>query len=226
MYQMRHFFGGTMKEAVSQVLETCPLFRGCDRSKIELLLEQSRALRYPFSPGDEFFTENAGERRIGILLFGALTVYAPGEENTPLNRLKPGGLFGVSALFGSPGANTVVRAESEGELLFIGEEQAEVLWEDKCVRSNLISFLTDRICFLNRKIASFTAKGAEGKLVRYLSQCADASGKCKIDSSFSELAKSLHLGRASLYRALDKLETEGVIRREKKEILLLSPETV
>ena len=215
-----------MKETVLGVLERCALFRNCDGNQISALLEKSGAVSQGFTAGEEFSTERAQTRRIGILLEGTMTVYAPGEEHTPLNRLKSGSLFGVSALFGSPGANTCIRAESDGRCLFISENGAEALWEDQQVRRNLISFLTDRICFLNRKIAYFTEKGAEGKLARYLSQCADADGVCKIDSSFSELAKALHLGRACLYRALDKLEAEGIICREKKEIRLLCPESI
>ncbi len=214
-----------MEEAKLTVLESCALFRGFDKGEIAVLLEACGADCQSFSAGDVFHPEKEGCRTIGILLSGSMTVYAAGEENTPLNRLKPGSLFGVSALFGSPGANTRICAESAGEVLFIGQAQAEVLWENKVIRKNLISFLTDRICFLNRKIASFTAKGAEGKLARYLSQCADADGVCSI-ASYSEMAKELHLGRASLYRAMDKLEAEGIIRREKKVIRILCPESI
>ena len=207
------------------VPESCPLFRGADKGKITRLLEQCRAERQLFSHGDEFHPEKDGCRRIGILIDGRMTVFAAGEEHTPLNHLKAGSLFGVSALFGSPGANTRIFAESDGEVLFIREENAEVLWDDPLIRRNLISFLTDRICFLNRKIASFTAKGTEGKLARHLTQCADADGVVRVDS-YSELAKELHLGRASLYRAMDKLEAEGMIQRVKKEIRILCPESV
>ena len=215
-----------MKESAMNALRSCALFRTCDEAKIAELVHQSGAVYQRFSAEDRFFTGEKSARKIGILLEGTLTVYSHGEENTPLNRLKPGDLFGVSAFFGSPGADTCILAESSGELLFITEEHAEALWEDRTVRSNLISFLTNRICFLNRKIASFTAKGAEGKLMRHLSQLADPEGVFRIESSFSELAKELHLGRASLYRAMDKLEAEGMIRREKKAIRLLCPEAV
>lgn len=215
-----------MTEAVLSVLATCALFRDCEPSKITRLLEKSGGKLQRFSAGEEISLSEGDLQRFGVLISGTLTVYAPGEDKTPLNHLKAGNLFGVSVLFGSPGAGTRIFAESESEVLFIVEDRAEVLWEDRLIRRNLIWFLTDRICFLNRKIASFTAKGAEGKVARLLSQRADAEGVCRIDSSFSELAKELHLGRASLYRALDKLEAEGIICREKKEIRLLSPESV
>lgn len=215
-----------MTEAVLSVLATCALFRDCEPSKITRLLEKSGGKLQRFSAGEEISLSEGDLQRFGVLISGTLTVYAPGEDKTPLNHLKTGNLFGVSVLFGSPGAGTRIFAESESEVLFIVEDCAEVLWENRLIRRNLIWFLTDRICFLNRKIASFTAKGAEGKVARLLSQRADADGVCRIDSSFSELAKELHLGRASLYRALDKLEAEGIICREKKEIRLLSPESV
>lgn len=215
-----------MEETVLNALELCALFRGFERNRIPEILRLCKAERQNFSAGDQVLTEKETRRRIGILLEGNLTVFAPGDDLTPLNRLKTGSLFGVSALFGSPGADTRIRAENDGMLLFINEDCAEVLWEDRIIRKNLISFLTDRICFLNRKIAAFTAKGAEGKLARHLSQHADDDGVCKLDTSYSELAKSLHLGRASLYRAMDKLEAEGIIRRDKKVIRILCPESI
>ena len=213
-----------MEEGKLSVLENCALFRGLGSKEISKHLDECNALEQAFSQGDEIHTQQAGKQQIGILLSGSLTVYAAGETLTPLNRLKAGSVFGVSALFGSPGANTRIFAESSGVVLLISEAKAETLWENQTIRRNLISFLTNRICFLNRKIASFTAKGAEGKLARHLSQCADADGTCNIDS-YSQLAKELHLGRASLYRAMDKLESEGIIRREKKTIHILCPES-
>ncbi len=213
-----------MEEEKLSVLEKCALFRGLDRKQICERLKKCAPVEQAFSLGDEIRTEEKGKQSFGILLSGSLTVYAAGEALTPLNRLKEGSVFGVAALFGSPGANTHIRGEGAGVVLLIEETQAESLWEDRIIRRNLISFLTNRICFLNRKIASFTAKGAEGKLARHLSQCADENGACTVES-YSLLAKELHLGRASLYRAMDKLEEEGFIRREKKVIRLLYPES-
>ncbi len=212
-----------MEEDKLSILQSCALFRGFDQDRIAKFLKECKAELQSFSQGNTFFLEKNGSCKVSILLRGFLTVFAPGEEKTPLNHLKPGSVFGVSALFGSPGANTRIYAESDGEILFIDEEHAQILWEDRTIRSNLISFLTDRICFLNRKISSFTAKGAEGKLTRHLSQYADADGVCTI-ASYSILAKELHLGRASLYRAMDKLEAEGIICRDKKRIRILCPE--
>ncbi len=45
----------------------------------------------------------------------------------------------------------------------------------------------------------------------------------EVAGGYSQLARALNLGRASLYRALETLEAEGRIRREGKRILLLSP---
>ena len=213
-----------MEEEKLGILEQCALFRGLDRKQIAECLQKCAPFEQIFSQVDEIVTRRNGAVCLGFLLSGTLTVYAAGEALTPLNHLREGSVFGVSALFGSPGANTHIHGESAGVVLLIDEARAEILWEDRIIRKNLISFLTNRICFLNRKIASFTAKGAEGKLARHLSQCADANGCCTVES-YSLLAKELHLGRASLYRAMDKLEEEGFLHREKKVIRLLCPES-
>ena len=207
-------------------VKNCALFRGCDAARLSLLLEKIRAYEENFSPGDEIPTREKGKARIGILLEGRARVISHGENGIPLNRLEKGGVFGVSALFGCGGADTRIVAESEGKALFFREADMEPLWEEAVIRKNILCFLTDRICFLNRKIAFFTGNGAEGKVARYLSQSADAAGICTIPSSLSDLAKSLHLGRASLYRALETLEKDGVISREKKVVRILKSESL
>ena len=42
-----------------------------------------------------------------------------------------------------------------------------------------------------------------------------------LNISLSQLAKSLNLGRASLYRAMEKMEQDQIISRDKKTICIL-----
>ncbi len=209
-----------MEKHFLMLLEKCALFRGHKKEEILPLLNEVSSYRETFSSGEEILTRKGENGRIGILLKGKLTVFSCEENGTPLNTLQEGDLFGVSVLFGNCGARTCIKAKTEAAVLFIEEEKMEPLWEDKEIRKNLVSFLTDRICFLNQKISNFTAGSAEGKLARYLLQNASEEGICTVNTSLSQLAKSLNLGRASLYRAMEKMEQEKTISRDKKTIFI------
>ena len=211
-----------MERETLLTLEESPLFRGYQQDKLEKLLELMEAKIEDFSPGETFSLQEGEKHRVGILISGQMQVFSAGQKRVPLNRLSRGNLFGLSSLYGSDGAKTQVVGVQPGKVLFLEESHLEPLLEDPLLRRNLISFLTGRIRFLNRKIAFYTAPAATGKLARYLAQHADQAGRVPVPHSFSELAKILNLGRASLYRALGQLEEEGVIEKDGKEIRILS----
>ena len=222
LYQMRQFWRERMKERELEILSRSILFQGYPKDRIPSFLKEAGARRYSFAAGEEILVRENGSHRIGLVLSGVLLVYSAGEKKVLLNRLQEGSLFGVSGLFDRCDAPTEIIAKHGGTVLFLNEENLDPLWEDAVLRRNFISFLTDRIRFLNRKIASFTAHGAEGKLARFLLLHADESGCVPIPGSYSALAKTLNLGRASLYRAMAGMEEDGAIQKEGKCIRLIS----
>lgn len=215
-----------MEERELTILRGCALFSGCSESEILAVIKRCGAEVNGFPAKKKIPCSEDGQARLGIIISGQVLVLAPGGNETILNRLCAGDVFGVSAFFGSGGAGTEIVTEKESEILLIREDRAEPFWENRMIRKNLIRFLTDRICFLNRKIAAFTEGSAKKTLACYLLQGADEKGVCAISPSYSALAKELSLGRASLYRALDELVKEGLIKKEKKEVFLLDRETL
>lgn len=210
-----------MESYILDVLCTCPLFFGCSKSEIETMVKKCNGVIETYLSKEEIHTEKEGKTRLGIVLSGKVSVLSKGENRAVLNRLSEGALFGISAFFGSVGAGTKVVAEKECKILFIYENLSDALWQNRVIRKNLFRFLTDRICFLNRKIAFFTEGNAKNTLFQYLLNSADHKGLCKISPSYSALANELNLSRASLYRAIEELEQEGSIQKEKNEIKIL-----
>jgi CRP-like cAMP-binding protein len=84
--------------------------------------------------------------------------------------------------------------------------------------------LAGRVRFLNRKIQCFTAGSAERRLALWL--LSEEEEVITLPSSLTTLSDMLDIGRASLYRALDKLENSGLISREGRNIALLSPDEI
>ena len=81
-----------------------------------------------------------------------------------------------------------------------------------------LDFLSGRIRFLNRKIGYLTAGSAERRLALYLASF--QKQELVLKDSISSLSELLDIGRASLYRAFDALEEQGLIRREGRSILV------
>ena len=74
------------------------------------------------------------------------------------------------------------------------------------------AFLTDRIRFLNWKIDLFSASTAQQKLRLYLLHLRKEGSEVTVEP-LARLGHTLGMGRASLYRVIEKLEGEGVIKR-------------
>jgi hypothetical protein len=84
----------------------------------------------------------------------------------------------------------------------------------------LIEFLTEKIEFLNKKIATFSSDSVEEKLASYLLMKSEKLGcafpfNCKVGAEF------INAGRASLYRGISSLSDKKLIKLENKKIYIL-----
>lgn len=172
------------------------------------------------TPGQVIYSRQEFRRAMGVVLEGSLAVLK-GKELL-LNTLGPGQCFGAAAIF-CPAENyvTTVMAKAPSVLVFLTDQWLTALFAQRpSTAVAYIAFLSQRVRFLNRKIDSFTAPNAQETLCRHL-LAVQREGVVEVSGGYSQLARALNIGRASLYRALDALEAEGRIRREGKRILLL-----
>ncbi|MBR6682209.1 MAG: Crp/Fnr family transcriptional regulator, partial [Clostridia bacterium] len=142
-----------------------------------------------------------------------------------LNTLKKGQIFGIASLFGEKCGTTEVVAKESCSYAVLSEENVEhLLKNDIFFTKNYISILSEKIRFLNKKISFFTSGSAERKLANYILSQHWENNTLKLGVSLSRLASILDIGRASLYRALDLFEENGLITRENNVIKITSPE--
>ena len=197
------------------------LFQGVPRRDCEPFVGLARV--GSFQKGETIYTRQRFEKSVGILLAGKVFVWK--GEQVVLNILEKGDCFGVASLF-HPAKSyvTVLEARDETKIAFFSDALLREMFEaQSAIAVNYISFLSQRITFLNQKIDSFTARSARDVLAVYLRDNS-REGRVEVPSGYSQLARQLNLGRASLYRALEQLEEEGLISRREKTILLLKPE--
>ena len=155
---------------------------------------------------------------IGILLSGDAKVCRTGDTGNivTVRGIHEGEVFGAASVFGEwkEGKSSII-AKTDCSVLYASEEELKVIFEKyPAVAVNYISFLSDRIRFLNRHIDAFSAGSAVQKLYEYLvSQAKD--GVVTFDFGLAELARRLKMGRSSLYRSLEILQNSGLVTRNK-----------
>ncbi len=130
-----------------------------------------------------------------------------------------GDTIGAAALFtGSEPYKSQIRAKSSCEVLFLSEGFLRYLFSKYPKTAlNYISFLSNKLVFLNNRIDQLSAGGASEKLYRYLAASANSAGFLTVPN-MTALAQLTGIGRTSLYRCLDELEASGMIDRKNNTI--------
>ena len=161
------------------------------------------------------------------MLSGKLQILsADAERSVVLRSVGKGHIFGAATLFLEDRAPVSRLLAQSACTLFFLEKAAvrELLVTDPAFMDAYLRFLAERVHFLNAKIRCFTAGSAERRLALWLAE--HPEGTPFPVSSLTTLADTLDIGRASLYRALDKLEAEGLIARNGREMTVPSIEAL
>ena len=199
-------------------LMTLPLFAAAKQDNLTALLAGGAITE--FVAGD-VIAESEG-RQLGILLSGRAEIRSTDPARTVVLRtLLANDIFGAAALF-CPEDTTLSRIEAVGDctcLFFDAASVRTLLQTDSGFLDRYLAFLAGRVHFLNRKILCFTAGSAERRLALWL--LSEEREIITLPATLTVLADMLDIGRASLYRALDKLSDEGLIARKGREIRLL-----
>lgn len=206
-------------------LSTFPLFENATAGAVKLALSADDCSVRVFNSGENIYAAGDGKIALGIILRGKAEVFSADPcKDVLLRTISVGDMVGVSKLFDKNASfNTRVYAKGSVRMLFVSEEAlGQLIENDKNVMYNYIKFMADRIRFLNEKIMYYTAGSTERRLALYLA----AFGKktIRLSMSMTDLAGTLDVGRASLYRAFDKLSEDGYIIRSEKIIVLVNKE--
>lgn len=200
------------------------LFGGFSEAEIVALLEQPGIGCLCFRQGEIILAEEAAPPALYVLLHGAAVVEKrAGEGMLRMNELEPGALIGLASLFAEEEAAfpTRVSAKKDCELLVIPEHVLRgLLRSDFRLAENYIRYLSGRVRFLNSRIEGLICPTAEQRLLLYITRHAENG---RLTQELTTLAQSVGVSRASLYRALDKLEQDNAIRRHGRSIELTTP---
>ena len=171
-----------------------------------------------YSKNDIVFSKETYSPVLCLIIKGEARV-SKGE--TVISHLKDGEIFGAAFLYNQSYEfeNTVTALTPLNVVIIEKSGVDELIKCDSSISFNYISYISERIGFLNSKIEGYTKPSAEEKLMLYLQKNADINnGKCEISVSMTELSHVLQISRASLYRVIETLEQQGKICRNGKKI--------
>lgn len=180
-----------------------------------------------FAAGETVFPHPQTDGCLCVLLQGRAKVFANAPDATEaalLRTMDVGAVFGVHCIFGENMApqSRIVAQKPCRVLLIPSSLWEEILTAHPATMASYVRFLTQRIQFLNRKIRYLTAGCAERRLALYLlAEIPEDGVPTRLELSAVSLADLLDLGRASLYRAMDRLTEDGFLVRNGHEYTLL-----
>ena len=172
-----------------------------------------------FSSGDKIFPAVSTDNALCVLWSGQARVFANSPDSSHaalLRTMEAGSVFGVHCIFNSdmPPQSEIVAHKACTVLTVPADVWEHIVMTDSTVMANYVRFLTKRIEFLNRKIQYLTAGCTERRLALYLmSQIPKDDEPVHLNVSAVSLADLLDVGRASLYRAMDRLTEDGFLTR-------------
>ena len=198
------------------------LFEALSEEELSAALRLAKPEAFRFFAGETLVGVGTPFPYLGYIAKGEATVSRAGERHAVvLNTLREGDIFGASALFGRDTLfSTNVTAKSDGVLLLIGQAAVEgLLSAFPPLAKAYVTYLSEKIRFLNRRLDVLAGRSTEEKLAAFLLH--NAGNTAPLRFSKTALSSVLGLGRASLYRALDSLEGRGIIRTDRDGIEIL-----
>ncbi len=173
--------------------------------------------------GGETISDCIDGSYVGLVTQGCVIV-SSASAGTMLRIIPEGGVFGAASLFCGNSHMTKLTSDGVSAAAFIGADVlTPILSQNPNASLEYIRFLAKRVQYLNRKIEILTAGDAKSRLSFYLNEFSSA-GEYEVKTNMSELASSLGLGRASLYRALDALTASGAIEHGGRNIRIIDAE--
>ena len=212
---------------LESVFDQLFIFDGTDESDKRKIAEEIAPSRSEYEKGDLVFSKEKNGRAVGFLLSGECEVLRIRQDRSSvlLNRLLPNDSFGILSVFSQDEdyPTEIYARKSTAVLFFSKDDIIHLIERYPKISLNIIRFLTERVVFLNKKIAAFSGSSVEQKLAallynKYRVQGLEFTLNCK---RCSEL---LGVGRASVYRAIDSLIADGYITYENKKIKIICPE--
>jgi CRP-like cAMP-binding protein len=214
----------------NEILMKSDLFSGLTLKELDTLIDYS-SCEVATYPKDTLVVQETDRcERMSFILEGSMSIQqiqSSGESLT-LKLLEKGESFGQALLFVE---NSIYKYSfltlSETVLLHIPVGQVKrMLKESFTFNLNYIIFLSNRLEYVRNKIFILSQKDVRSRLLIYLKGQSKKKNSLafRLENTRTEIAELIGVARPSISRELTKMEEDGLIKLNKKEITILKPE--
>lgn len=207
---------------ISSFLSKTFLFRDVDDEELEKIISENPPIVKTYKRGETVYSSLSKESSVGFVFSGRCEVRLDRcGGRTVLNILSEYDSFGVMSVYSAEEFPTHIFATKNSEIVMFTDVQIKYFVNSNSqISSNLIDFLINRISFLNKKIATFSASTVENRLAVFLLSEYDKLGSLTFPFNCQKTAEEINAGRASVYRALSSLEVDNIISIVDKKIYI------
>ncbi|MDD2979741.1 MAG: Crp/Fnr family transcriptional regulator [Hespellia sp.] len=221
-----------MKAGIQEKVNTNELFQGIGADSLTRMLECSKSRISHYRSGEVIFHEEEVATKLFVLLEGAVHIvknFASGRKKILLT-LEEGEIFGENFFFGKE-TKYWYDAESYKEAYIL-----EIPWrffycfcDSACAHhqqlvQNMLGILSMKQFAITKRLQIVSTSSLRERIAIWLIDEADGHGKVTMKMKRDALADMLGVARPSLSRELMKMQDDGLIRVEKKEICIINKE--
>ena len=209
-------------ERYAHQLTKTSLFGHVPEKQIREWLNTSDVYVEEYKAKSFLFRKTDTKDHLGIILRGSADVFRSSSDGMMhMSTLRKNDLYGAASLFAKNDTYvTDIRCNESVRVLVISEtELLKLLSGNQTVLQNYLRYLNERIRFLNKRLDAFSKNTVAARVLTFIS--AEAQNHVYSVKSFTKLSETLCISRATLYRAMEALESSGQIRRNRKQIMIL-----
>lgn len=210
---------------MTEILAKSFLFKGLDQKTISKIIESNPPKITGYKRNDLIYPSQSPDEAVGFVIQGKCEIRTLRADSgkTVINILSPGDSFGILSVFSDDDFPTEIYATVNSTVLFFSKEQIiDFANNYSQISTNIITFLAERVNFLNRKIATFSAKSVESKLASFILDECEKQSSDTIIFNAKKTSEEIGAGRASVYRALSSLQDSGLIVFTNKQIQVIN----
>ena len=212
------------------VLENSTLFQGVEAYVLRGYLEETPHHIQCYDKEETIFHLMDPALRIGIILEGRVEAQKsfPNGSQVNVSVRGPGEMIGPAAVFSKSQRYPcdIVALEPATLMMLRKEDLLSLMQKDVKILQNFTTEIASATYMLQQRLELLSYSGIAQKAAFWLLMQVRQTGKTavQIPDSMSRWAMIMNVSRPSLHREMKKLEEEGIIRYEGKNIYVLDPD--
>ena len=212
------------------ILEKSTLFQGVEANVLREYLEETPHHIQCYDKEETIFHLMDPALRIGIILEGRVEAQKsfPNGSQVNVSIRIPGEIIGPAAVFSKSQRYPcdIVALEPATLMMLRKEDLLSLMQKDVKILQNFTTEIASATYMLQQRLELLSYSGIAQKAAFWLLMQVRQTGKTavQIPDSMSRWAMIMNVSRPSLHREMKKLEEEGIIWYEGKNIYVLDPD--